>query len=202
MKTFKLTGILAAFLFSHSLLALQMGDSLPTINQSLMNPVTGKSVLLSKSTGSKGTLVIFTCNHCPYVKAWQDRLVAIGNEYSAKGIGVIAINSNDDKAYKDDSPEVMKAVVKRTKMKFPYVVDTTSDVARAFGASKTPETFLFDAKGKLVFTGAIDDNAQDASAVKKTYLKNALDEVLAGKSVTTSEAQTMGCGIKFREKKS
>jgi thioredoxin-related protein len=182
--------------------ALEMGDSLPTINQKLKNSVTGKTFKVSDIKGKAGTLLIFTANECPYAQAWQDRISSIGNDAMTKGFAVVAINSSDSAKHEGESISVMRVIAKRSKMNFPYAVDETSDVARILGASKTPEVFLFDAKKKLVFNGAIDDNAKDASAVKKTYLKDALSEVLAGKEVSVHQAQAMGCGIKFREKKS
>ena len=156
---------------------------------------------LASVAGKKGTLVVFTCNHCPWAKMWQTRVTEIGNAAGKAGLGMVAINSNDPSAYPEDDMNGMKQRAKQLGMKFPYVVDATSDVARAFGASRTPEAFLFDASGKLVYHGTIDDNAEDASAVKDAWLKDAVDAVAAGKTVTTAETKSMGCSIKFREKK-
>ena len=105
-------------------------------------------------------LVVFTCNACPYAKAWEERIVALGNEYRAQGIGAIAINANDPAIVAGDSYDGMQEVAKERNLQFPYVVDAGSQVARAFGATRTPEAFLFDAEGKLVYHGTIDDNHQ------------------------------------------
>ncbi|BCW93155.1 MAG: thioredoxin family protein [Thermoanaerobaculum sp.] len=182
--------------------ALKPGDSLPeSVANVKMKGVDGKEVTLKELMGAKGLLVIFSCNHCPWVKAWQARMVALGNEYSQKGVGVVAVNSNDVTAYPDDDMEHMIAQAKEHGYRFPYVMDATSDVARAFGATRTPEAFLFDAQGKLVYHGAIDDNAEKPQEVKKTYLADALAAVVAGKPVPVAETKALGCSIKFRQTK-
>lgn len=163
-----------------------------------MKSVDGSMVSIQSASKDKGTLVIFSCNHCPYVKAWEDRLVAIGNEAMEKGIGTIVINSNDPSRNAEDGFEAMQTRAKEKGMKFPYVVDATSELARAYGASKTPEVFLFDASKKLVYHGAIDDNSESAEAVKTPYLRQAIDAMLAGQPVPMAETKALGCGIKFR----
>jgi peroxiredoxin len=177
--------------------ALATGDAAPMTTTKLKN-IDGKELSIGEARGDKGTLVVFTCNHCPYVKAWEDRLAALGNEYSKKGVGVIAINSNDPKKTPEDGYEQMQQRAKQKSFAFPYTVDDTSAVAKAFGATKTPEVFLFDAAGKLVYHGAVDDNSGDAAAVKSHYLKDALEAVVAGKPIETGETKALGCGIKFR----
>lgn len=185
-----------------SAFALKPGDSLPeSVAGVKMQGVDGREVSLRELAGPKGLLVIFSCNHCPWVKAWQARMVALGNEYSQKGVGVVAINSNDVTAYPDDDMEHMIAQAKEHGYRFPYVMDATSEVARAFGATRTPEAFLFDAQGKLVYHGAIDDNAEKPEEVKKTYLADALAAVVAGKPVPVAETKALGCSIKFRQAK-
>src|SRR5690606_37612282 len=154
---------------------------------------------IASAKGEKGTLVIFTCNHCPYVKAWQERTVALGNAALEQGVGVIAINSNDPTDYPDDDMDGMKARAKDAGMTYPYVVDATSDVARAYGATKTPEFFLFDADGKLVYHGALDDNGKSADEVKETWLADAVAAVASGKKVEVATSKAMGCSIKFRK---
>jgi hypothetical protein len=126
------------------------------------------------------------------------RIVELGNSYAAKGIGVIAINANDPKVAEEDSYDMMQQRAKERGIQYPYVVDATSNLARAFGATKTPEAFLFDKDGKLVYHGAIDDNGQEPSKVENAYLKNALEAVLMGQSVAVKETKSIGCGIKFR----
>jgi AhpC/TSA family len=131
---------------------------------------------------------------------WQSRIAEAGNAALAKGVGVVAVNGNDPEAYPEDAFDVMVKRAKEVGYKFPYVVDATSDVARAFGASHTPEAFLFDASGKLVYHGAIDDNARDAKAVKARWLADAVAAVATGKPVAMAETKALGCSIKLREK--
>ena len=165
-----------------------------------MNSVSGTEVSIAQVAGTKGTLVIFTCNHCPWVKMWQSRIATIGNAAIKRGVGVIAVNSNDPAAYAEDGFDEMKARAKRLGFKFPYVVDATSEVARAFGASHTPEAYLLDAQGKLVYHGGVDDNARDEKAVKQAWLRQAVDALASGKPVPVTETKALGCSIKYREK--
>jgi hypothetical protein len=179
--------------------ALPLGAALPMTDVK-MTGVDGRAITLAGAAGPKGTLVIFSCNHCPWVKAWEPRLVAIGNTWPKQGVGVIAVNANDPAAYPEDGLEGMKQRAKQRQMTFPYVVDATSDVARAFGAAKTPEAFLFDKNGKLVYRGAIDDNAKEPDRVKRRYLQDALEALVAGKAIATPETKALGCSIKYRAK--
>ena len=165
-----------------------------------MQSVDGRMLSISEVKGAKGTLVVFTCNHCPWAKAWEQRIVDLANAYLDKGVGAIAINPNDPSVYEDDGIENMKARAKERSMKFPYVVDATSDVARAYGASKTPEIFLFDATDKLIYYGAVDDNAEEPGSVQQAYLKDALEAVVTGKPIAVATTKAMGCSIKFRPK--
>lgn len=176
---------------------IALGTSIPMADTKMKN-VDGKEMSIADVKGSKGTLVVFTCNACPWAKAWEDRIVSLGNEYQAKGIGVIAVNANDPKKVAEDAYEPMQARAKEKKFGFPYVVDATSGVAKAFGATRTPEVFLFDAAGSLVYHGTIDDNAQEPGKVKENYLKDALNAVASGQAVGVKETKAMGCGIKFR----
>ncbi len=177
--------------------ALPLGATIPMAGESMQN-VDGKELNLKMIMQPAGTLVVFTCNHCPFAKMWESRIIELGNQYAAKGIGVVAINANDPKAYPDDSFEAMQVRAKEKGMEFPYVVDATSNVARAFGATKTPEAFLFDKDGKLVYHGAVDDNGKEASKVENAYLKLALEAVVSGEKVPVAETKSIGCGIKFR----
>ena len=179
---------------------LALGAKAPLADVAMKN-VDGKPLTIAAAKGKKGTLVLFICNHCPWVKMWQPRIAEVGNAALAQGVGVIAINGNDPAAYPEDEFAVMVERAKEVGYRFPYVVDATSDVARAFGASKTPEAFLFDARGKLVYHGAIDDNARDAKAVSARWLADAVAAVAAGKAPAVTESKALGCGIKFREKR-
>jgi peroxiredoxin len=190
-------GVAAVLAAAPAALAIDIGDALPAGVVAMKN-VDGSEVTLAGAMGPKGLLVVFSCNHCPWVQRWESRIVELGNTYSARGIGVVAVNANDPAEYPDDSFEAMQARAKEKGYAFPYVVDATSGVARSFGASKTPEAFLFDAQGKLVYTGTIDDNAKDPAAVTAAYLKDALEAVAAGKPVPTAKTKALGCSIKFR----
>jgi peroxiredoxin len=178
---------------------LAIGQSAPSADVKMMG-VDGKSLSIADVKGAKGTLVIFTCNSCPWVKAWESRIAELGNTYSRQGIGVIAINPNDPAAKAEDDLPVMKERAKTLGLKFPYVVDATSDVARAFGATRTPEAFLFDAGGKLVYHGAVDDNAHKPAEVTVRWLNDALTATAGGKAVAVKETKSLGCTIKFRGK--
>ena len=179
--------------------ALALGSTAPASDVKMKN-IDGKDVSIADVRGKKGTLVVFTCNACPWARAWEKRIAEVGNNAKKQGIGVIAINSNDPDIQPGDSYAEMKTRAKTLKITYPYVVDASSDVARAFGASRTPEIFLFDADGKLVYRGTVDDNAKEPSKVTKTYLKDAVTAVASGKTVEVADTKAFGCGIKFRPK--
>ena len=177
--------------------ALALGATASRADVGMKN-VDGREVTIASAKGPRGTLVLFTCNHCPWVKAWEERTVAIGNRARRQGLGVVAINANDPGAYPEDSYENMRTRARERHVEYPYVVDATSDVARAFGATHTPEAFLFDRAGRLVYHGTIDDNARDPAHVKARYLSDAVDAVVAGRPVPVAETKSLGCSIKFR----
>jgi peroxiredoxin len=177
---------------------LKIGDKAPMTTVKMKN-VDGSEVSVADVAGKEGTLVIFSCNHCPFVKAWEGRITEISNAYKDKGVGVIIINSNDPTEFAEDSFEQMQKRAQKLGLKVPYVVDATSDVARAYGATRTPEAFLFDKEGKLVYHGAIDDS-KNAADVEKHFLRDALDALLAGKPAPVQETKFVGCSIKFRPK--
>lgn len=189
---------LLGILFAVPLAALDLGAAIPDADVKMKN-VDGREISIAEVAGKQGTLVVFTCNHCPFVKAWEKRIAALGNEYAGKGIGVIAVNANDPKANANDGFDGMVERAKMLDLAFPYVVDQGSKVAKAFGAERTPEAFLFDAQGALVYHGTIDDNAEDAAKVTKPYLADALAAVAAGQPVDTKETKALGCTIKFYE---
>lgn len=176
---------------------LGIGDAMADADVK-MKSVDGSMVSINDVMGEKGTLVVFTCNHCPFVLGWQKEMVAIGNAYKDKGIGVIFINSNDPAVSKGDSFEGMQEMAKKEGYGFPYAVDATSGVAKSFGATKTPDVFLFDAAGKLAYKGAVGEGGQKPKAGGEAWLKNALEAVLAGKPVAMAETKAVGCTIKFR----
>jgi peroxiredoxin len=202
MKTATLVS--AFVLLSHAAFAqeskpLALGSTAPLATTKLKNPSDGKTVTIADAKGPKGTLVVFTCNNCPFAKAWEQRIVELANGYSKKGIGVLLVNSNDPSIAKADTPELIKARHQERAMSVPYVVDENQTVARAFGASVTPEAFLFDKAGKLTYHGTIDDNSKEPDKVTKHYLKDALEAVSGGKAPPVTETKSMGCGIKFKK---
>ncbi|MGD0061245.1 MAG: thioredoxin family protein [Verrucomicrobiia bacterium] len=190
--------LVASLAVAGSAFGLNIGDKAPSTTVK-MKSVDGSAVSIADVAGKQGTLVVFSCNHCPFVKAWQGRIASVGNAAKAKGLGVIIINSNDPTEYPEDSYAEMQKRSKDLGFTFPYVVDATSDVARAFGATRTPEAFLFDKDGKLVYHGAIDDS-KEADQVTKHFLQDAIDAALAGKAVPVAETKFVGCSIKFHGK--
>jgi peroxiredoxin len=160
--------------------------------------VDDKTHALSDYKDKEAVVVIFSCNHCPYVKAWEDRMVQIQADYAPKGVQLLVINANDVKAFPDDSFPKMKERAKEKGFNFPYLFDESQAVARAYGAERTPEVFVFDKQAQLRYHGAIDDNYDHPGAVKDHYLRVALDAVLGAKPLSVSETQPAGCTIKWR----
>lgn len=174
---------------------LALGAALPK-SELKMKDISGKDISLKDVMGKNGLLVMFSCNTCPYVIKNQQRTKSIAGYAFKNGFGFIIINSNEAFRNDEDSYEAMQAYAKARKYKWNYVVDKNSEVANAFGATKTPETFLFNKEGILVYHGAIDDNPGDAANVKRQHLKEALNEVNAGKAVSVKETRSVGCTIK------
>ena len=160
--------------------------------------VDDKNHALSDYADKEAIVVIFSCNHCPYVRAWEDRMIQIQADYADKGVQLIAINANDATKYPEDSFPKMKERAQEKGFDFPYLYDETQEVARAYGAERTPEVFVFDKNGVLCYHGAIDDNYEDPNAVTKHYLRDALDAVLAGREPPIKETPPVGCTIKWK----
>jgi peroxiredoxin len=198
MKRSSFLALAVSVIVATSAFGLNIGDKAPSTSVKMKN-VDGRDVSIADVAGKEGTLVIFSCNHCPFVKAWQGRIASIGNAAKGKGVGVIVINPNDPAAYTEDNFGEMQKRAQQLGFAFPYVVDATSDVARAFGATRTPEAFLFGKDGKLVYHGAIDDS-KEADQVAKRFLQDAIDALTTGKDIPVKETKFVGCGIKFRSK--
>jgi len=167
---------------------------------SLQEPLTGKMVTLDEVKGEKGTLIMFICNHCPYVKHVINELVKIGYDYKDQGIGIAAINSNDVENYPDDHPEKMKELAREKQFPFPYLYDESQEVAKAYEAACTPDFNLFDAEGKCVYRGQLD-SARPGNDVPVTGidLRTALNLVLNGEKVPEDQMPSIGCNIKWKQ---
>jgi len=163
--------------------------------------INGKMVSLASYPSARGFIIVFTCNHCPFSKSYEDRLLLLDKEFAFKGYPVIAINPNDPEAYEEDSFENMKLRSDEKKFTFPYLLDDRQVVARAFDAQRTPHVFLVkkeDGKNILKYAGAIDDNPQDANGVSKNYIQDALGYVIGNKPVVTQTSKAVGCAIKWK----
>jgi peroxiredoxin len=188
-------GALAAFTISPTG-GYKVGDT--ATDFSLKN-VDGKMVSLKNMKNAKGYIVVFTCNHCPYAQAYEDRIVALNNKYKALGYPVVAINPNNPEKQKEDSFANMQQRAKDKKFAFPYLLDEGQKIFPQYGATKTPHVYILQktSKGNVVkYIGAIDDNYEDAKAVKQKYVENAVDALIKGKEVTVKETKAIGCSIK------
>lgn len=174
---------------------LPLGSTMPKAEVK-MKDVSGKEVSLQDAKTSKGLLVMFSCNTCPYVIKNQDRTNEVCKYAQDNGIGVAILNSNEAKRSADDSFDDMKSYAKDQGYKWYYLVDNNSALADAFGANRTPECFLFNGEGKLVYHGAIDDNPSDAGAVSRKHLIMAIDEMKTGKDISVKQTKSVGCTIK------
>lgn len=164
--------------------------------------VDGKMVSLADFKDAKGYVVIFTCNHCPYAIAYEDRIIALHNKYAPKGYPVVAINPNDPAAQPQDSFEKMIERANEKKFPFVYLFDEGQKVYPIFGATRTPHIYVVSKKGKdlvVEYIGTIDDNYKEAKEVKETYLADAIDALLAGKEPKTRETKAIGCTIKVKK---
>lgn len=160
-------------------------------------PDTGGRIRTLADFETEALVVIFTCNHCPYAVAVEQRLIALAREYAGHA-DFVAINANDFANYPADAPDRMAQRAAKMDYPFPYLYDESQAVARAYGAVCTPDIFLFDARRKLVYRGRFDDNWQDAAAVTREDLRMALDDTLAGRAVGFEQVPSMGCNIKWK----
>lgn len=160
----------------------------------------GKTVALSDFADAKALLVMFICNHCPYVKHVRKGLYELGRDYLSKGVAIVGINSNDADTYHDDSHENMKKEVESAGYTFPYLYDATQEVAKAYKAACTPDFFLFDGDMKLVYRGQMDDSRpENGLPVTGRDLRDAMDLVIAGKPVPEAQNASIGCNIKWKQ---
>lgn len=176
---------------------LELGTKAPDFR---LSSITGGTVnVYNYANHSKGLVVMFICNHCPYVKHINSALVELTNEYIRKGVGFIAVNSNDVEKYPDDSPEKMAEVVRKEKYPFPYLFDETQDVARSYKAACTPDFYLFDKEMNLVYRGQFDKSRPGNDLpVTGDDLRAAMDRLLAGEPPLETQIPSIGCNIKWK----
>ncbi|THF52675.1 thioredoxin family protein [Flavobacterium supellecticarium] len=189
-------GAISAFTMIKPAAGYKVGDV--ATDFSLKN-VDNKKVSLADFKAAKGFIVVFTCNHCPYAQAYEDRIIALDKKYKKLGYPVIAINPNNPAKQKDDSFELMQVRAKEKNFTFPYLLDEGQKVYPQYGATKTPHVYILQKTkvGNVVkYIGAIDDNYSDAAAVKEKYAENALDALLKNKEVAVKETKAIGCSIK------
>ncbi|MBL7850515.1 MAG: thioredoxin family protein [Cyclobacteriaceae bacterium] len=176
----------------------EIGD---TVADFRLKNVDGKMIALSDYKDAKGVIVIFDCNTCPYSKAYNSRIIALHAKYAAQGFPVVTINPNDPTQSPGDSFERMVQQAKQKGYTFPYLVDESQEVSRAFGATNTPHVFIvqrINREFKVVYIGAIDDSAKDESATKRKYVEEAIDGLLQGKPITSTRTKAIGCTIKWK----
>lgn len=191
MATFMVAGLYAQ--------GLKIGDKAPDFR---LKNVDGKMVSMADYSQAKGFIVIFSCNHCPFVKAYEDRMIALHEKYASKGFPVIAINSNDPEVVPEDSFDKMVERAQQKKFPFAYLFDDGQKIYPLYGATRTPHVYILSKKANdliVEYIGTIDDNYKDASAVKEKYVENAVDALLTGKKPAVTETKAVGCSIKAKK---
>ena len=174
---------------------LLLGSTLP-LGDVQMEDISGRNLSLNEVKGDNGLLVIFSCNTCPWVIKWEDRYPVVQELATVNDIGIILLNPNEDYRDKGDGMEDMILHAEKAGYNLPYVLDKNHRVAEAFGASRTPHVYLFNAEDQLVYVGAIDDNANSAADVEEFYLEDAIEQLSAGQAITRSSTKSIGCTIK------
>jgi thiol-disulfide isomerase/thioredoxin len=176
---------------------LPLGTVAPAFT--LPDTVSGKMVSLDELKSNTATVIMFICNHCPFVKHLQNHLSHFAKEYKARGISFIAINANDAIEYPEDSPEIMKQIANQFEYSFPYLYDESQAVAKAYQAACTPDFYIFDKDLRCVYRGQYDDSRPgNNAAITGKDLGTALDNILQGKPIATNQKPSMGCNIKWK----
>lgn len=170
----------------------------PAPDFKLLDTISGEYKTLEDFKSDKATLVMFICNHCPYVKWIMDELVSLGNDYLPKGVKIVAISSNDADKYPQDGPDKMKELAEAIKMPYPYLYDETQEVAKAYFAACTPDFSIFDKDLKCVYRGQLDDSRPNRNAPTGKDIRTALDAILAGQPVPEKQIPSIGCNIKWK----
>ena len=175
-------------------MTLAMGSTAPGFD---LPGVDGQQRSLDDYGDAAALAVVWSCNHCPYVQAWEDRMMDLQRDYGDRGFRMVAISSNDAERYPADSFEAMRERAQERGFNFDYLFDEDQSAARVYGSERTPEVFLFDRDRRLVYHGAIDDS-RDEYAVSESYLRDAIDAVLDGRDPQRSDTPPVGCSIKWR----
>ncbi|MDH3251223.1 MAG: thioredoxin family protein [Ignavibacteria bacterium] len=177
---------------------LTTGSPIPDVKE--LAGVDGKRYSFDDFSDKNIVVVVFSCNHCPYVQAYEDRMIAFQRDYAGKGVQLVAINSNDERNYPEDSFERMVSRAKKKGFNFPYLRDDEQRAADLFGATHTPEFFVFDGSPRrlLRYHGRMDDNHADPSSARQKYVEDAVEAILTGKEVTVPEVHSLGCTIKWK----
>jgi peroxiredoxin len=166
---------------------------------SLPDVVTQKMVTRDETTGSRGLLVMFICRHCPFVKHVQDELARLGRDYAGGDVGIVAISANDESGFPEDRPEKLAEMSRELGFTFPFLFDGSQEVARAYDAQCTPDFFVFDSNRRLVYRGQLDDSRPGSEIpVTGTDLRAALDNLIAGRPISTDQRASLGCNIKWK----
>jgi peroxiredoxin len=202
MKTLSTLLLLAAgvVMLSSSTSRLNYGIGETVADFKLKN-VDDRFISLSDYKKGKGVIVIFDCNTCPYSKAYNSRIMGLNKQFASRGCPVVAINANDPAMSSGDSFEEMKSQARHKNYDFPYLVDETQAIAKAFGATNTPHVFVLKNEGgtfKVAYIGTIDNSPKDESSVSKKYVEDAVNAMLEGKDVSTKNTKAVGCGIKWK----
>ncbi len=175
---------------------LPLGTTAP--NFTLIDTITDKPISLEEAKGTHGMVVMFICNHCPFVIHVNDGIVQLANDYASKGIGFISISSNDVVNYPADAPHLMKLNAQKHHFPFPYLYDETQEVAKAYDAACTPDFYIFDEELTLVYRGQLDDSRpNNGIPVTGKDIRNALDTLLKGEDISENQKPSIGCGIKW-----
>jgi len=176
-------------------LALSLGDSAPDVS---LPATDGRMYSLASFRDQDCVVMVFLANHCPYVGSWEDRLIALAREYSKRGVSFVAISSSDIATFPADSFDQMRERAEANEYPFPYLYDEGQLIARAYGATRTPEVFVFGQERTLQYHGAIDSDF-DAGRDTEPYLRNALEEILAGATISLPNTPPVGCALKLRD---
>ncbi len=175
---------------------LELGTTAPDFR---LHTFDGKEIALADFRDARGLVVAFICNHCPFVKHIRNEFAQFAREYQSRGIAVVAINSNDIQAYPDDAPEGMAAEARSAGYTFPYLLDESQEVAKAYKAACTPDLFLFDAQRKLVYRGQFDDSRPGKGTATGADLRAACDALLGGTDIPKEQKPSIGCSIKWKK---